>query len=243
MIKSLSIILPLYNEEIRLKQTFKKIIEFIKRNKIKFKEFIFVDDGSNDNSLKLIKEFIGKNRSFAKVNFKLIKLSKNIGKGGALKKGVRISSCDWILTSDIDFSVSLFELDNWLKKKYIERSIKVYFGSRSHSKSLVKSKFYRKIVGTFMRVLISFFLGIKISDTQCGYKLYERKIAKNLFSKIKFLGYEHDIEIVLLLKKKDIKIKELPVEWKHVDHSKVNIIQDSIKTFVKLFYIRLKYLD
>ena len=92
-----------------------------------------------------------------------------------------------------------------------------------------------------MRVLISFILGIKISDTQCGYKLYKKKIAKNLFSKLKFLGYEHDIEIVLLLKKQNIKIKELPVSWKHVDHSKVNIIQDSIKTFIKLFYIKLKY--
>ena len=92
-----------------------------------------------------------------------------------------------------------------------------------------------------MRVLISFILGIKISDTQCGYKLYKKNIAKNLFSKLKFLGYEHDIEIVLLLKKQNIKIKELPVSWKHVDHSKVNIIQDSIKTFIKLFYIKLKY--
>ena len=241
MIKSLSVILPLYNEEMRIKKILNKKILFIKKNKINFKDFVFVDDGSNDNSFKLINEFINKNRSLTKTSFKVIKLRKNIGKGGALKKGVRICSCDWILTSDIDFSVSLFELDNWLKKKYIENSIKVYFGSRSHNKSLVKSKFYRKFVGILMRVLISFILGIKISDTQCGYKLYKKNIAKNLFSKLKFLGYEHDIEIVLLLKKQNIKIKELPVSWKHVDHSKVNIIQDSIKTFIKLFYIKLKY--
>ena len=116
-----------------------------------------MDDGSNDRSNEIIENF-NLNLKPANIKVKLIKLPKNLGKGGALKEGIKVATHEWILTSDIDFSVSLFELDNWLKKKYIKNSIKVYFGSRSHNKSLVKSKFYRKFVGILMRVLISFIL-------------------------------------------------------------------------------------
>ena len=92
-----------------------------------------------------------------------------------------------------------------------------------------------------MRVLISLILGIRIKDTQCGFKLYKKKIAKKIFSQIKFLGYEHDIEIVLLLKKIKVKAIELPVTWKHEKLSKVNVISDSLKMFLKLFIMRIKY--
>ena len=168
-------------------------------------------------------------------------MKKNSGKGAAIKKGVKASKGKWILTSDIDFSVSLFEIERWQKRNYLHQKKTVYFGSRSHKKSNVKSKFYRKIIGNFLRFLISLILEINISDTQCGFKLYKRTIAKKLFSKIKFLGYEHDIEIVILLNKKKISITELPVTWHHVSQSKVNIIFDSCKIFTKIFFMKLKY--
>ena len=189
MIKSISIVLPLFNEEQRLKSTFREIIKFSKKNKIKFKEFIFIDDGSFDNSAEMIKEFI---KDKKKLNLKLIQLNKNSGKGAAIKIGVINSKKSWILTSDIDFSVSLAELEKWLKKNFIKSSKLVYFGSRSHKDSKVKSKFYRKIAGSFLRYLISSILGIKIRDTQCGFKLYKASIAKKIFSKVRFYGYEHD---------------------------------------------------
>ena len=242
MMNSISIILPLFNEERRLKRTFDKIANFSNKNKIKFKEFIFVNDGSTDNSSNLIEQFIKKNLKLSRTKLRLIKLKKNIGKGGALKKGVKVATGNWILTSDIDFSVSLFELEKWQRKKLIKKFNNVYFGSRSHINSVVNSKWYRRIIGALLRVLISFFLGIKIKDTQCGFKLYEKKIAKKIFSKIKFLGYEHDIEIVLLLKRNKIKILELPVTWDHVDYSKVNLISDSIKIFLKIISIKFFYI-
>ena len=80
MIKTLSVILPLYNEEKRLNGLFKKInkFKFLKKDKI---EFIFVDDGSNDNSNLSIKKFINKNKK--KINIKLVSYKKNKGKGFA----------------------------------------------------------------------------------------------------------------------------------------------------------------
>ena len=242
MIESLTIILPLYNEEKRLKESFKKISKFLANNRIKIKELIFVDDGSTDNSSEIIKEYIKRNNLKNK-NLKLIKYKKNKGKGNAIKVGVKNSTGKWVLTSDIDFSVSLFEIINWQKKGYIENKYKVYFGSRSHKKSIVKSKLHRKIIGNLLRLIISFMLNIKLKDTQCGYKLYSRNIAKYVFSKMQSLKFEHDIEIVLILKKKKINIKELPVTWLHVPQSKVNLISDSIKVFKSIFILKNKYLN
>ena len=104
MIKSLSIIFPVYNEELRLKSSFNHIRSFLKKKK-KFKtEIIFSDDGSQDNSYNLIVQFIKSFKSNKKIKIKVVKLKKNLGKGGALKMGVKFAKNSWILTSDIDMS-------------------------------------------------------------------------------------------------------------------------------------------
>ena len=102
--------------------------------------------------------------------------------------------------------------------------------------------FLRKILGDIGSYLISIILNIKIKDTQCGYKLYKRSCAKFAFSKLKNYGFDHDIELVLLLKSRNIKIKELPVKWKHKDNSKVNIFFDPLKMFIGILIIRFRYL-
>ncbi len=84
-------------------------------------------------------------------------------------------------------------------------------------------------------------MGINIKDTQCGFKLYRNSIAKKIFSQLRFLNYEHDIEIVLILKNKKIKVIELPIIWNHVPNSKVNILIDSLKIFIKILLIKIRY--
>ena len=239
MIKSLSIVLPVFNEEKRLDKTFFHIEKYLKRTKIKNLKFIFVNDGSIDKSKKLLINFVKKKSKG--ITKKLIDIKKNIGKGAALKAGVKEAGFQWILTSDIDFSVPLFEIERWQQKKLISDRKFVYFGSRAHQKSKVESKFYRKFIGEFLRIFISLFLGISIRDTQCGFKLYDKSTAKKIFSKLKFFGYEHDIEIILLLKKEKIEVIELPVTWKHVSDSKVNIIVDSFTTFIRILFMKIKY--
>ena len=107
--------------------------------------------------------------------YPVVKSKKNLGKGGALKLAVKEAKYDWILTTDIDMSVSLFQLSDWLKKKLINLNDAVYFASRTHEKSIVKKNFFRNILGNIMRFIISTILNIKIRDTQCGFKLYKKK--------------------------------------------------------------------
>ena len=117
MIKSLSVVFPLYNESERLSYTFQDIEKFRKKKLIKNIEYIFVDDGSKDNSYDLITKFIKDFKKKNEVVIKVIKSKNNLGKGSALKLGVKFSKYDWILTTDIDMSVSLFQICKWIEKK------------------------------------------------------------------------------------------------------------------------------
>ena len=242
MINSISIILPIFNEERRIKENLIKIKKFNLAKFIKIKEFILVNDGSKDNTKNIIDNFIKKNKKTIK-NLKLINHKKNLGKGAALKTGIKKAKNDWVLTSDIDFSVSLFELKNWIEKfiQFKKKDEIVFFGSRAHNKSIVNSKFHRKIIGYFLSKIIFYFLNIEIKDTQCGFKLYKKKIAKKIFSSIISKGFEHDIELALILKKNNIKIVELPITWTHKEFSKVDILLDSIKILKSIYLFKNKF--
>ena len=241
MIKSLSIVFPLFNEEKRLSKLLQKIKKFLFKNELNI-EFIFVDDGSTDESLKLLKNF--KKTNQRKIKFKIISYKKNKGKGYALKKGVLKASNKWILTMDIDLSVAFSQINQWIKKEYITKNIGIYFGSRLLKNSNVNSKKYRVYMGTIFNFILNILINKKfkkINDTQCGFKLYKSYFAKNIFRNIKENGYIHDVEILIISNKKKYTIKELPVNWIHMQGSKINIFKDSFKMFLDLFKLKLRY--
>jgi len=231
---NISIILPFYNESKRLSNIFKSIINLQK--KIKNIEFIFVNDGSVDSSINLINDFIKKNKI---KNFKIISYLKNKGKGHALKLGVLKAKYEWILTSDIDLSV---ELDYFLKwfNLYKLKDNTAYFASRNNSGSKIKTIFIRKFIGSILQYFVHIFVDKNLMDTQCGYKLYNKKYALKTFKNLSVKGFAHDIELIFLLKKNKIKIVELPVIWKHKTNGKINIITDPLIFFIIFFKIILK---
>lgn len=243
MINSLSIIFPIFNEEKRLKNGLKHIKKFILDNRNKKIQIIIVNDGSFDNTKKILSEF--KNNFITKYNFRLniINLKKNIGKGGAISEGLKYAVNKFSLTADIDMSVSLNQIKIW-ENKFLNTNFnnKVFFGSRAHNSSKVKTKIFRQMMGFLMRLIINIMLNITIKDTQCGFKLYPTPIAKKVFNRLTRPRFEHDIEIVLRLKKRKIKIFELPVIWNHKNLSKVSLFIDPVKMFFGLILLKKKYL-
>ena len=140
----------------------------------------------------------------------------------------------------MDLSVDPSQLIIWQKKDLIGNNDIIFFGSREVEGSAVDTKLYRKILGSLFRVISQIFLGIRLRDTQCGFKLYKKKIAKKIFKVLKSEGFEHDLEIVMLAKKFKYQITELPVKWVHMSGSKLNIFIDPIKMFFGILKIRLQ---
>jgi glycosyltransferase involved in cell wall biosynthesis len=231
----LSLIFPIFNEGKRIENSLNKIQEFTSKNTLFDLEVILVNDGSYDNTNVKIQRFINSNLD---KNFKYIKSAKNKGKGHALKFGVENATKEWILTSDIDLSVPLEQIQVWFSEyNFSKNSIKVYFGSRGVHRSNVKKKIHRFILGIIFKKFIKLFFKINIKDTQCGYKLYENQTAKHLFKDLEIFGFAHDIELIMRLNDKNIEIKELPVNWTHMPGSKLNIFIDPIKMLIDLFKI------
>jgi dolichyl-phosphate beta-glucosyltransferase len=240
LINSLSIIFPVYNESLRLRQSLQKIISFLNLYKKNFYELeiIFIDDGSFDNTNIMLSNFISS--VFVKKNknifFKIIRLDKNYGKGFALKQGVHFAKNEWILTLDIDLSVELDELIIW-DKLYISKKFDLYFGSRLLEKSKVKKIFFRNLLGHIFRFLTYRLFNITGLDSQCGFKLYKKKIAKKIFSMINSNRFVHDIEIVIISRKLGYVISQLPVKWIHKPYGKINIFYDPFVMFFDLIRI------
>lgn len=237
---NLSILIPIYNEKKKLNYLFKQIEKYSLKKKFKI-EFILVDDGSTDSSCKKMMEFkkyynyLNRNSNKRIV---ILKNKKNYGKGFSIKKGSKYCNNNFILTCDADLSTSFDQLDNWLQNNYIDinNHNTAYFGCRTHKNSLVKKKKIRSIIGFVYNAINYILFQTGGQDTQCGFKLYPKKLKKILQS-ITTFGYAHDIEIF-----KKIKINGsvifLPVKWKHKNDSKVHIIRESFKMFFDTLKIR-----
>jgi dolichyl-phosphate beta-glucosyltransferase len=236
---SLSIVIALWNESQALERLFYKINKFKKKFSFKL-EIIFINDGSTDSTKDLIYKF--KNNFEGKC--KIISYLTNMGKGHALRKGVLLSSGDWVLTSDADLSVCLDDFLKWSKKELMPT--KIYFGSRLLKTSKLQAKTSRKIIGNIFRLLVKIlFLQNKslsrIQDTQCGFKLYHKNYAKKIFLASVEKRFLQDIEIVLLADMYKIDIIEMPVTWIYGNKSSINFIFDPIIMLVGLFRLKFRF--
>jgi dolichyl-phosphate beta-glucosyltransferase len=234
---SLSIILPVFNEEIRLKKTLPILEKFLRLSKKNRIELIFVSDGSIDKTNRILKKFI----NLKKFNISLIAYKNNVGKGYAVKRGVLKAKNQWILLCDTDLSVHPNQFNKWFFSKMINSNKCAYYGSREHQDSVVKASLARMMLGFFFKRLIKFLFKISLSDTQCGFKVFHKSYAKKIFNKIKSCRFSFDVELTILLRKNKIKVIELPLKWVHKSGSKLNIFKDIPRMLFDLLKIKIRY--
>jgi len=216
----ISVLIPAYNEEERIVSSLEKISKFFSGTDF---EIIVIDDGSTDNTREVVSKF-----DKVVLNNK----RENIGKGFSVREGVFMAKGDKILLTDADLSTPIEEYSKL--NKYFKK-FPIVIGSRALAESQVQNNIFRKILGKFGNVLIRFVVK-NIKDTQCGFKLFDRNVASDLFSRQKINGFGFDFEILFLAQKKDFDIKEVPVVWKNVEGSKVKPIHYIITLF-ELFKI------
>jgi dolichyl-phosphate beta-glucosyltransferase len=229
-----SIIIPAYNEESRIIKTLNDIADFINKQKQQY-EVIVVDDGSTDRTVGVVEGFQKKHRGIS-----IIELSKNQGKGFAVKTGILNSKGENVLFLDADGSTHISEITKLVK--HLSNN-DIVIGSRKMNESVVVSpkSSLRKILSK-LSVAISSLLVKDIKDTQCGFKLMNRKVALHLFSIQKIRKFGFDIEVLALAQFHNYKIAEIPIEWGHVAGSKVNFTRDSLRTFVEVIAIHYNFL-
>jgi len=234
----LSIVIPAYNEENRIIDTLEKVDKYIKEKNINA-EIIVVDDGSKDSTVNVVNNFIDNHKSV-----KLLSYSINKGKGYAVKTGVLDAKGSLILFTDADNSTPIEEFEK-LSKIMNENQMDIVIGSRYlNNKSVeIRQPLYRIIIGRLGNILINFFLIDGIKDTQCGFKLFTEKSAKEIFQLQKIERFGFDMEALLLARKLGYEIKEVPVKWINSFDSRVRPIRDTINTLKELIYIKINLLS
>ncbi len=244
MIKTfeLSIIIPCYNEQDRL--DLEKINSFFSINKNIL--ICLVDDGSNDKTLETLNEIKDTHPN----NIEVLALKKNVGKGGAVRKGFNhcISKIQQkkIAYLDADFATSLeecFEISKLVNKETV-----FVFGSRIRKiDTNIERNYFRFLVGRIIATIISNQLNLGVYDTQCGCKIFEIELAKKLF-KEKFISkwlfdvelFHRMIKIFGFDKMREIS-KEIPLKnWIDNDESRV-IMTYFFKLWFDLFSIGRHY--
>jgi dolichyl-phosphate beta-glucosyltransferase len=236
MISELSVVVPVYNEESRVVEGIQKIVKFLKSN-VKKWEIIIVDDGSTDRtSYKIVTNFNVYENVFLPGNrIYLASYEKNRGKGAAVKIGMMGAHFKYVLFTDIDISTPMKEVQNLFR---FVNTYDVIIASRNMLNSIVdKQSTIRRFAGQLFPIIVEYKLNLGIMDTQCGFKLFKRNTARVLFSELQTRGWAFDIEVLMLAKRLEYKIKEVGVEWNNDNRSKLHLIRDSIKMYRELIKI------
>ena len=213
--------------------------EFLEKKRC---DLLFVNDGSKDDTITLIKSISNKNE-----NALVLNLNKNKGKAMAVREGMLHAlsigkNYDYLGLWDADLATPLdevVEFQDLLKKMEID----CIFGSRVRRLGcFVKRKWYRHLLGRIFATIASWVLGLPIYDTQCGAKIFRRDIVKKVFEK-EFISYwAFDVEVFFRLKKNGIdNLYELPLKrWEDVGGSKLGLC-DFIRMPFELLRIWLYY--
>jgi glycosyltransferase involved in cell wall biosynthesis len=212
--RSISIIIPAYNEEKRLPATLAAVRAYLASNRQDFSEIIVVNDGSRDRTAEVAKA----------AGARVLENPGNRGKGYSVKHGVLEAEGDWILVTDADLSAPIGELDK-LRSAVEREQAQVAIGSRAVDRSLVgvHQPFVREMSGRCFNLLMRLITGLPFHDTQCGFKLFERGAAREIFKRQLLDGFGFDVEVLFIARQLGYRAVEVAVKWDNVAGTKVSM--------------------
>jgi dolichyl-phosphate beta-glucosyltransferase len=227
----LSIVVPAFNEAARIGSSILKIDEFMRQSPISC-ELIVVDDGSKDNTSDIVTQ--------ARVpGLRLLRNNENHGKGYTVRQGVLAASGTYVLFTDADLSAPIEEATK-LFDVAMKQGADVVIGSRAVDRSYIEKHQspLREIGGIVFNRMVQLLLGLRLHDTQCGFKLFNGKKCRHIFEMQTIPGFGFDAELLFLANRNRLKIYETPVRWSHTEGSKVSFFRDGTRMFFDLVRIR-----
>lgn len=230
----LSVVIPAYNEEKRISKTLLAVDQYLNRQNYSY-EILVVSDGSKDKTAEVVNNFQRMVR-----NLKIIDNKENHGKGWVVRQGMLQAQGEFRVFTDADNSTTIDHIEKaW---PYLKQGFDVAIGtrdSRDHkeAKQAVPQSFLKRTLGDVGNILIQALAVWGIWDTQCGFKVFSEKAAKEVFSRCLIDRWGFDIEALAIAKRLGLKIALIPVHWINDPVSKVNL-RGYLKTFIELLQIK-----
>jgi len=222
----LSVVIPAYNEERRLSSTLARIQRYLAAQSYSF-EIIVVDNASTDHTWQVAKE----------AGVQVLPEPRR-GKGAAVRTGMLAARGENILFSDADLSTPIEEVQKLLAALRAGNDVAIASRGLPGSILAVRQPWHREMVGRAGNILVRMLAVRGVTDTQCGFKLFPREIARRLFSAQRMTGIAFDMEILFLAQRRGLKIAEIPVTWIDSPDSRINRVRDSLDAVKDLLRIR-----
>ena len=233
---NLSIIIPVYNEEDYLEPLFKDLEKYFNYNDV---EVIVVNDGSNDDSNNILEKL---KKNFYKFEYKLLTLTRNFGKGYAVREGAKKSIGKYLLLQDADLELDIKDAKEIYEIISNDKEIDCIFGSRYLSGKLKKHNYFiNELTGKFNTLIFNLFFGQSLSDIHCGLKIFSRDVYDKINLSVNDFGLEIDIAAQII--KNNYYIYEVGVSYfsRTVSSGKKITWIDGLKSYYYLF--KARFLD
>ncbi len=234
---SLSVVIPAYNEETRLPVSLERVAAYLSRAGLDAVEVLVVNDGSRDRTCEVAREAA---RRFERVGaaYRVLDNPGNRGKGYSVRRGMSEARHEWVLFSDADLSAPIEEAEK-LFRAVRDGGCAVAIGSRALDRSLigVRQSLFRETMGRAFNLVVRLVIGPAPADTQCGFKLFAGKAAREIAARQRIERFGFDVEQLFLAEKLGYEIAEVPVRWNDVEGTTVGIF-DGIGAFVDILKVR-----
>ncbi|RLF57737.1 MAG: glycosyltransferase family 2 protein [Thermoplasmata archaeon] len=231
--KDISIIIPAWNEEKRIKKTLEKYLEYFSERNYDF-ELIVVTDGCTDKTTMIVDEMSEKYSEIKHLSY-----PNRLGKGGGIIEGFKEAEGELISFTDADGATEPEEIDKLIS---FAQNHDGAIGSRwiEGAVRLRDEPFSRRIASRGFNLLVRALFRLPYKDTQCGAKVFKRKVIDDIVNELGLTDFAFDVELLYRIRKKGYRIKEVPIKWKHDMESKLSLGKTAITMFISVLGLRLK---
>ncbi|HYY56241.1 MAG TPA: dolichyl-phosphate beta-glucosyltransferase [Pyrinomonadaceae bacterium] len=232
---SISIIVPAYNEAVRLGKSLGTILEYLNAERGE-SELIVVDDGSSDDTLSVAEESL---KETGRVRAQLIPVRPNRGKGYAVRTGLLAASAPVALFTDADLSTPIAETPK-LVGPIESGDYDLTFGSRALDRKLigVHQPWRREQGGRLINLIVRLATALPFWDTQCGFKAFRMSVCRPLAEAATIERFGFDVEYLSVAHLAGLRLKEIPVRWDHNEGSKLSVWRDTPRLLTEVRTVR-----
>jgi dolichyl-phosphate beta-glucosyltransferase len=260
----LSLIIPAYNEELRLDIMLREAYDYLSQTDClalqrltpsggrpssgtPTVEWILVDDGSSDETSRVYEDFCRQSTN-ARMVFRLLRLRRNAGKGAAVQTGILAARGAYCLMVDADGATAFgpgLEAATAFATAY-----DVVLGSRAQLQSatgkIQRSRLRRLLQAAFHALVVVLVGTAEIQDTQCGFKLFSKRVVRPLFGNLHLRRWAFDTELVVRATALGLRLQEVGVPWHEVEGSKLHtgpcsLVQIAASMLRDMICVRLCY--